>query len=75
MAHDAVTVAPGAIEHGPDGLYVYVVGPNDTVSRQPVTVGYQTAQLAVVTQGLNAGVEVVVNGQSRLQSGTRVAVR
>jgi multidrug efflux system membrane fusion protein len=75
MAHDAVTVAPGTIEHGPDGLYVYVVGPNDTVSRQPVTVGYQTAQLAVVTQGLNAGVEVVVNGQSRLQSGTRVAVQ
>jgi multidrug efflux system membrane fusion protein len=74
-AHDAVTVPPDAIQHGPDGLYVYVVGPNSTVSRDPITAGYQTAQLAIVTKGLNGGEEVVVGGQSRLQAGTRIAVR
>jgi membrane fusion protein, multidrug efflux system len=74
-ANDAVTVPPDAIQHGPDGLYVYVVGPNSTVSREPITAGYQTAQLAIVTKGLNGGEEVVVGGQSRLQAGTRIAVR
>jgi multidrug efflux system membrane fusion protein len=74
-AHDAVTVPPDAIQHGPDGLYVYVVGANSTVSRQPITAGYQTAQLAIVTKGLNGGEAVVVSGQSRLQAGTRIAVR
>ena len=32
LAHDAVTVPPAAIEHGPDGLYVYVVRPDATVA-------------------------------------------
>ena len=74
-AHDAVTVPPAAIQHGPDGLYVYVVGPNSTVSREPIIAGYQTTQLAIVTKGLNGGEEVVVGGQSRLQAGTRIAIR
>ncbi len=74
-AHDAVTVPPDAIQHGPDGLYVYVVGPNSIVSREPITAGYQTAQLAIITKGLNGGEQVVVGGQSRLQAGTRIAVR
>ncbi len=66
---------PSAIQHGPDGLYVYAVGPNSTVTRDPVTIGYQTTQLAIVTKGLSGGEDVVVGGQSRLQSGTRIAAR
>ena len=66
--HDAVTVPPSAIQHGPDGLYVYAVGASSTVTRDPVAVGYQTAQLAIVTKGLSVGEEIVVSGQSRLQS-------
>jgi multidrug efflux system membrane fusion protein len=72
-ARDAVTIPPAAIEHGPDGLYVYVVKPDATVASQTVTVGYQNAQLAVVTSGLSGGEAVVVDGQSRLQAGTKVA--
>ena len=33
-AHDAVTIPPAAIEHGPDGLYVYVVKPDATIARR-----------------------------------------
>ncbi len=75
IAHDAVTVPPSAIQHGPDGLYVYTVGPNATVTRDPVTVGYQTSLVAVVAKGLSGGETVVVSGQSRLQSGTRIAAQ
>ena len=74
MARDAVTVPPAAIEHGPDGLYVYVVEPDATVASQPVAIGYQTDKLALVTSGLAGGETVVVDGQSRLQAGTKVAV-
>ncbi|MDR3537999.1 MAG: efflux RND transporter periplasmic adaptor subunit [Acetobacteraceae bacterium] len=73
IAHQAVTVAPAAIQHGPDGLYVYLVKPDNSVASQPVTVGYQTPQLAVVTAGLSGGETVVLSGQSRLQPGLRVA--
>ena len=70
---NAVTVAQKVIQHGPEGLYVYVVKPNSTVAMQPVGVGYQTAALAVVTKGLNGGETVVIDGASQLDVGTRVA--
>jgi len=73
--HNAVTVPVPAIQHGPDGLYVFVVGPNSTVASRPVSLGYQNQALAVVTKGLDGGEQVVVAGQSRLQDGTRVTSR
>jgi multidrug efflux system membrane fusion protein len=73
--HNAVTVPVPAIQHGPDGLYVFVVGPNSTVASRPVSLGYQNQALAVVTKGLDGGEQVVVAGQSRLQDGIRVTSR
>lgn len=32
---NAVTIPPAAIEHGPDGLFVYVVKPGSAVAVQP----------------------------------------
>ncbi len=71
---NAVTVPVPAIQHGPDALFVYTVKPDQTVARQDVVVDQQTAGIAVVSKGLSDGDTVVVNGQSRLQAGTRVAV-
>jgi membrane fusion protein, multidrug efflux system len=72
-ARNAVTVPPTAIQRGPDGLYVFVVKPDSTVAQQPVTAGYQTDSLVVVTKGLTGGESVVASGQSRLSPGVRVA--
>jgi multidrug efflux system membrane fusion protein len=74
-AKNAVTIPPEAIEHGPDGLFVYVVKPDSPAAVQPVSIGYQTSALAVATSGLNGGETVVVDGQSRLQAGTRVSAK
>jgi multidrug efflux system membrane fusion protein len=71
----AVTVPVAAVQHGPDGLYVFVVKPDDTVANQPVTIGYQDSRTAEITKGLGGGETVVTDGQSRLQSGTKVAVK
>jgi membrane fusion protein, multidrug efflux system len=71
--HNAVTVNTLAVQHGPDGLFVYVVKPDQTVAQQDVQVGYQDAGFSVVTKGLTGNETVVLSGQSRLAPGTHVA--
>lgn len=70
--HNAITVPLAAIQHGPNGLFVYTVGQNSTVQEQAIEVGYQDETTSVVTKGLQANQTVVVAGQSRLSPGTRV---
>jgi membrane fusion protein, multidrug efflux system len=72
IQHDAVTLPVAAVQHGPDGLYVYLAKPDNTVRNQPITVSYQNEQVAVVSKGLNGGEAIVLDGQSRLQDGTRI---
>jgi membrane fusion protein, multidrug efflux system len=71
---NALTVPSVAVQHGPAGLYVYIVKPDSSVARQPVEVGRDDGTLAVIAKGLSDGEQVVTDGQSRLQNGTRVAV-
>jgi len=72
LQRNAVTVPIAAVQHGPDGLYVFVVGPDSAATTRPIQLGYQDKTLAVVTKGLNGGEQVVVAGQSRLENGTKV---
>jgi multidrug efflux system membrane fusion protein len=71
--HNAVTVPALAVQHGPDGLFVYVVKPDQTVDQANIQVGYEANGEAVVTKGLSGNQTVVVAGQSRLAPGTHVA--
>ena len=61
-----------AIQHGPDVLFVYVVGQDSKAKKQDVKVSDQTLAEALVTEGLSAGQKVIVAGQSRVQDGTLV---
>jgi multidrug efflux system membrane fusion protein len=70
---NALTVPSHAIQHGPDGLYVYLVNPDATVARQPVEVSNDDGSVAVIVNGLADTAVVVTDGQSRLQVGMRVA--
>jgi membrane fusion protein, multidrug efflux system len=72
---DAVTVPPVAIQRGPDGLYVWVIKPDNTVEQRPVDAQTVSDDVAVVLKGLNVGEHVVVNGQSRLDVGSHVAIK
>lgn len=71
---DVVIVPAPAIQRGPNGAFVYVVGAGDKVSMRPVTVGHQTDTEAVVQKGLAAAETVVTTGFARLQDGTHVAI-
>jgi multidrug efflux system membrane fusion protein len=73
VLHDAVTLPSIAVQHGPEGLFVFQVKPDDTVAQVPISVGYDYGGLSVVTKGLSGHERIVLSGQSRLTPGTRVA--
>ena len=67
-----VVVPDGAVQRGPNGLYVYVIGDDDKVAMQNVKVAQEGNGQSVVSEGLSAGQKVVVAGQYRLQQGVTV---
>jgi len=72
---DAITIPPVAVQRGPDGLYVWVVKPDNTAEQRPIEAQTVSDSMAVVSKGLNAGERVVIYGQSRLDAGSRVEVK
>jgi membrane fusion protein, multidrug efflux system len=68
------TVPAQTVQEGPDGKYVYVIKPGDTVERRAVEVASVQDGFAVIDKGLAAGDKVVVDGQYRLTEGARVRV-
>lgn len=69
----AITVPADAIQRGPDGTFVFVVGDDNRVVTAPVRTGPIAQGIAVIESGLEAGTQVVVRGQSRLAPGKLVA--
>jgi membrane fusion protein, multidrug efflux system len=70
------TVVPAAaIQRGPDGNFAYLMKPDHTIEVRPVTVGVIQDGLAVADVGLRPGDMVVVDGQEKVQAGTRVEPR
>jgi membrane fusion protein, multidrug efflux system len=69
-----LTVSAGAVQQGPKGSYVYVIGSDDKVQIRPVTVGQISEGQALIDKGLTANETVVVDGQYKLQEGTQVSV-
>jgi len=67
-----LTIAAGAVQQGPQGAYVYVVGPDQTVQLRPVHVAQINEGQALIDSGLKAGETIVVDGQYKLQPGTLV---
>jgi multidrug efflux system membrane fusion protein len=70
---DVVTLPSAAVQRGPDGLYVYKVQPDQTVTRQPVTLTQDDSGVAVIAAGVSKDEVVVTAGQSRLTEGVKVA--
>lgn len=69
-----VAVPTTAILTGQQGPYVFVVDAANTARMRQIATGFQVNDLTVVRSGLGAGERVVVDGQSRLNTGTRVAI-
>ena len=71
--HKDTTVIPSvAVQNGPQGGYVFVVKPDKTVEVRPVTVSFTQNNVASITSGIAPGDIVVVDGQDKLQAGSKV---
>ncbi|MEO8704721.1 MAG: efflux RND transporter periplasmic adaptor subunit [Kofleriaceae bacterium] len=69
---DVLVIPTVAIQRGPQGAFVYVVGADKTAAMKPVTVTLQAGDQAIVEKGLESGDEVVIEGQNQLRPGGRV---
>jgi multidrug efflux system membrane fusion protein len=71
---NGLTVTASAVQQGPSGAYVYVVNSDNTVATRPVKVAEISEGQALIDSGLKANEQVVVDGQYKLQPGTRVTM-
>jgi len=71
---DALVVPADAVQHGQDGLFVYVVDDQNRAAVRPVKVARQNTTTALVSDGLKEGERVVTTGQFLLQPGAIVAI-
>jgi membrane fusion protein (multidrug efflux system) len=72
-ARDAFLVPQAALARGSDGqAYVWIVGEDDTVVQRPVTVRRAVAGSWLVSEGLQAGERLVVDGLQRIRPQAKV---
>jgi multidrug efflux system membrane fusion protein len=68
-----VTIVPvAAIQRGAPGTFVYVVDQENKVAIRPVKIGAQTPDKVSVTEGVQPGEIVVVDGADRIRDGVPV---
>jgi membrane fusion protein, multidrug efflux system len=71
-----ITIVPStAIQRGPQGTYVYLAQQDNTVKIQPVTIALSSGNSVGIGTGLQPGDNVVVDGQDKLQDGSKIEAR
>jgi multidrug efflux system membrane fusion protein len=75
--HNLTIVPAAAIQRGPQGTYIYAVAKDpatkDTIAKiYSVTIAQTTGDSVGLSAGLNPGDAVVVDGQDKLQDGTKI---
>lgn len=71
---DALTVPAASVQHGQNGLYVFIVDSDSKAALRPVKVSQQNVTTAVISDGLKEGDRVVTAGQFQLQNGLPVKI-
>jgi multidrug efflux system membrane fusion protein len=69
----AAVMPTAAVQRGAPGTFVYVIKSDDAVAVQKITLGPSTAERVVVTEGLQPGDRVVVDGADKLRDGAKVS--
>jgi multidrug efflux system membrane fusion protein len=72
--HDAVIVPAAAVQRGSQGMFVYVVQPDQTVAMRTVKLGPADGQRQSIAEGVKPGEMVVTDGTDRLRPGSQVQV-
>jgi multidrug efflux system membrane fusion protein len=71
---NAVTIPSGAVQRGPQGLFVYVVAADGTAQMRPIRMSASNSGsgVALIEAGVAAGDRVVTDGHLKLRPGARV---
>lgn len=72
---NATVVPAQAVQNGPDGQFVFVVKPDNTVENVPVVTSSTVGGLDVVQKGLQPGDKVVTDGQANLVTGSKIRIK
>jgi len=68
----AMVVPASVVQRGPEGAYAFVVKNDMSVEMRKLAVGQVDKGMALIEKGLNAGERIVVDGQFKLQPGSRI---
>jgi multidrug efflux system membrane fusion protein len=71
---NGLTIPLDAVQQGPQGQVVYVIGQDYRITIRPVTLRQSLLGRALIDKGLSEGETVVVRGQYRLMPGALVAL-
>jgi multidrug efflux system membrane fusion protein len=71
----AITVPTPAVQRGPQGTFVYVVGADDVAQTRDVEVASTQGSLTLIAKGLDKDERVVTDGIGQLKPGAKVSVR
>jgi multidrug efflux system membrane fusion protein len=74
VQQDAVVVPARAVGTGSNGQFVFVVKPDRSVEQRSVQVARTYGDDVVIGAGVNAGEQVVTDGQLQLEDGTKVEI-
>ncbi|MGD9788830.1 MAG: efflux RND transporter periplasmic adaptor subunit [Sulfuricellaceae bacterium] len=72
VADGAIRVPQRAVQAGPQGQFVMLVGADGKATPQPVKTGGMAAGDFVIAEGLKGGEKVIVNGLQKAKPGTPV---
>jgi membrane fusion protein, multidrug efflux system len=65
-------VPASVVQHGPDGDFAFIITPDLTAQVRKIKVAFTDRGQALIDEGLTAGERVVVDGQYKLQAGSKV---
>ncbi len=71
---DGIVVPASVVQRGPQGAYAFVIQDNSTVKAVPVQVAQIDSGVALIDKGLTVGQQVVVDGQYKLEDGSKVGL-
>jgi multidrug efflux system membrane fusion protein len=71
-SRNVVTIPSTAVQRGPNGLYAFLVKPDQTVEMRPIKIGAETDGTTIIEAGLEAGDVVTTSNEYRLHEGVKV---
>ena len=69
-----IIVPASVVQRGPQGAFAFVIQDDATVKAAPIRVAQIDVGYALIDQGLTVGQQVVVDGQYKLEDGSKVSI-